>query len=487
MSALTGHEAEVVGAVPTGLFIGGSWRDTEGSIDVEDPSTEETIATVADASPADGQDALAAAVAAQEGWAATEPRQRGEILRRAWELITAQADDLALLMTLENGKALKDARAEVAYGAEFFRWFSEEAVRISGRWSVAPAGDTRLLTMRQPVGPCLFITPWNFPLAMGTRKVGPAIAAGCTMVVKPARSTPLTMLRLAEILVEAGLPDGVLNVITTSSTGKVVEPLVRDGRLRKLSFTGSTEVGRSLVEQSAEQLLRVSMELGGNAPFVVFEDADVEAALDGAMVAKMRNGGEACTAANRFLVHESIADAFAAGLAERMGGLKVGRGSEDGADAGPLVDAPTLEKVTELVDDAAGRGAGVRTGGRRLGERGYFYAPTVLDQVPVDARILQEEVFGPVAPIVTFATDDEAVTAANDTPFGLVSYVYTNDLTRAVRVCERLDTGMIGLNQGIVSNPAAPFGGVKHSGFGREGGPEGIDEYLETKYIGLKL
>jgi succinate-semialdehyde dehydrogenase/glutarate-semialdehyde dehydrogenase len=487
MPALTGHEAEVVDAVPTGLFIGGSWRDTEGGIDVEDPSTEETIATVADAGPADGQDALAAAVAAQEDWAATEPRQRGEILRRAWELITAQADDLALLMTLENGKALKDARAEVTYGAEFFRWFSEEAVRISGRWSVAPAGDTRLLTMRQPVGPCLFITPWNFPLAMGTRKIGPAIAAGCTMVVKPARSTPLTMLRLAEILVEAGLPDGVLNVITTSSTGKVVEPLVRDGRLRKLSFTGSTEVGRSLVEQSAEQLLRVSMELGGNAPFVVFEDADVSAALDGAMVAKMRNGGEACTAANRFLVHEAIAEAFAAGLAERMGGLTVGRGSEDGVDVGPLVDAPTLEKVTELVDDAAGRGAAVRTGGKRLGERGYFYAPTVLDQVPVDARILQEEVFGPVAPIATFATDDEAVAAANDTPFGLVSYVYTNDLTRAVRVCERLDTGMIGLNQGIVSNPAAPFGGVKHSGFGREGGPEGIDEYLETKYVGLKL
>jgi succinate-semialdehyde dehydrogenase / glutarate-semialdehyde dehydrogenase len=487
MASLTGHEAEVVGAVPTWLFIGGSWRETDGGIDVEDPATEEVIATVADGSPQDGADALAAAVAAQEGWAATEPRQRGEILRRAFELITEQADDLALLMTLENGKALKDAKAEVTYGAEFFRWFSEEAVRISGRWSVAPSGDTRLLTMRQPVGPCLFITPWNFPLAMGTRKIGPAIAAGCTMVVKPARSTPLTMLRLAEILSEAGLPDGVLNVITTSSTGKVVEPLIRDSRLRKLSFTGSTEVGRSLVEQSAEQLLRVSMELGGNAPFVVFEDADVEAALDGAMVAKMRNGGEACTAANRFLVHESVAADFAAGLAERMGALKVGRGSEDGVDVGPLVDAPTLDKVGELVDDATGRGAAVRTGGRRLGDRGYFYAPTVLDQVPVDARILQEEVFGPVAPVTTFASDDEAVAAANDTPFGLVSYVFTNDLTRAIRICERLETGMIGLNQGIVSNPAAPFGGVKHSGFGREGGPEGIDEYLETKYVGLKL
>ncbi|QYG93269.1 NAD-dependent succinate-semialdehyde dehydrogenase [Iamia sp. SCSIO 61187] len=487
MAALTGHEAEVVDAVPTGLLIGGSWRSTDATIDVEDPSTEAVIATVADATAADGDAALAAAVAAQGDWAATGPRERGEILRRAWELITAQADDLALLMTLENGKALKDARAEVTYGAEFFRWFSEEAVRISGRWSVAPAGDTRLLTMRQPVGPCLFITPWNFPLAMGTRKIGPAIAAGCTMVVKPARSTPLTMLRLAEILAEAGLPDGVLNVITTTSTGEVVEPLIRDSRLRKLSFTGSTEVGRSLVEQSAEQLLRVSMELGGNAPFVVFADADVEAAVDGAMIAKMRNGGEACTAANRFLVHESIAEAFTAALSERMGALTVGRGSEDGVDVGPLVDRPTLDKVSELVGDATDRGAAVRTGGRRVGEQGYFYAPTVLAEVPVDARILQEEVFGPVAPVTTFSTDDEAVAAANDTPFGLVAYVYTNDLGRAVSVCERLETGMVGLNQGIVSNPAAPFGGVKHSGFGREGGPEGIDEYLETKYIGIKL
>lgn len=487
MAALTGHEAEVVGAVPTGLFIGGSWRSTADQIEVEDPSTEEVIATVADATPADGDAALAAAVAAQEGWAATGPRERGEVLRTAFELITAQADDLALLMTLENGKALKDAKAEVTYGAEFFRWFSEEAVRISGRWSVAPAGDTRLLTMRQPVGPCLFVTPWNFPLAMGTRKIGPAIAAGCTMVVKPARSTPLTMLRLAELLTEAGLPDGVLNVITTSSTGDVVEPLIRDPRLRKLSFTGSTSVGQSLVEQSAEQLLRVSMELGGNAPFVVFEDADVDAALDGAMVAKMRNGGEACTAANRFLVHESIAGRFADGLAERMGALTVGRGSEDGVDVGPLVDQPTLDKVTELVDDATGKGAEVRTGGRRIGDRGYFYAPTVLAEVPAAAQILRDEVFGPVAPITTFATDDEAVTMANDTQYGLVAYVYTDDLSRAIRVCERLETGMIGLNQGIVSNPAAPFGGVKHSGFGREGGPEGIDEYLETKYIGLKL
>jgi len=489
MSALTGHEAEVVGAVPTNLFVGGEWRPGSGGgeIEVEDPSTGETIARVADATPADGDAALAAAVAAQADWAATSPRDRGEILRKAFEIITERADDIALLMTLENGKALKDAKAEVTYGAEFFRWFSEEAVRISGRWSTAPNGATRLLTMRQPVGPCLFITPWNFPLAMGTRKIGPAIAAGCTMVVKPARSTPLTMLVLADILTEAGLPDGVLNVVTTSTTGKVIEPLIRDPRLRKLSFTGSTEVGRSLVEQSAEQLLRVSMELGGNAPFVVFGDADVEKAVDGAMVAKMRNGGEACTAANRFLVHESIAADFEAEMASRMEALTVGRGSDDGVDVGPLVDADTLDKVSELVDDAVERGAAVRTGGKRVGDRGYFYAPTVLGSVPDDARLLREEIFGPVAPITTFATDDEAVAGANATEFGLVSYVYTNDLTRALTVCERLETGMVGLNQGIVSNPAAPFGGVKHSGFGREGGAEGIDEYLETKYVGIAL
>ncbi|HYI63227.1 MAG TPA: NAD-dependent succinate-semialdehyde dehydrogenase [Acidimicrobiales bacterium] len=489
MAALAGHEAEVVAAVPQGLFVGGEWRAGAdgGHIEVDDPSTGEVIASVADATPADGDAALAAAVAAQGEWGRTPPRDRGEVLRRAFELITERADDLALLMTLENGKALTDARAEVTYGAEFFRWFSEEAVRIAGRWSTAPNGATRLLTMRQPVGPCLFITPWNFPLAMGTRKIGPAIAAGCTMVVKPARSTPLTMLALAGILAEAGLPDGVLNVVTTSRTGDVVEPLVRDPRLRKLSFTGSTEVGRRLVEQSAEQLLRVSMELGGNAPFVVFGDAEVSAAVDGALVAKMRNGGEACTAANRFLVHESVAEEFSAELARRMGALTVGRGSDEGVDVGPLVDAETRDKVAELVGDAVDRGARVRTGGETVGERGWFYAPTVLDRVPGDARLLQEEIFGPVAPITTFATDDEAVAAANDTPFGLVSYVYTRDLTRALRVSEALETGMVGLNQGIVSNPAAPFGGVKHSGFGREGGAEGIDEYLETKYVGIAL
>ena len=488
-SPLTGHEAEVVEATPSGLFIGGEWRPsaTGAEIDVEDPSTAEVIARVADATETDGEAALSAAVASQDEWAATPPRDRGEILRSAFEAITERADDLALLMTLENGKALADSRAEIVYGAEFFRWFSEEAVRIAGRYSTAPNGATRLLTMRQPVGPCLFVTPWNFPLAMGTRKIGPAIAAGCTMVVKPARSTPLTMLVLAEILTEAGLPDGVLNVITTSTTGAVVEPLIRDRRLRKLSFTGSTEVGRSLVEQSAEQLLRVSMELGGNAPFLVFEDADVSAAVDGAMVAKMRNGGEACTAANRFHVHESVAEEFTKALAARMGDLRVGRGSDEGTDVGPLVDADTLDKVAGLVDDARDKGAEVLTGGERVGEQGYFYAPTVLGSVPDGARLLDEEVFGPVAPVTSFSSDDEAVAMANDTPFGLVSYLYTRDLTRALTICERLETGMIGLNQGIVSNPAAPFGGIKHSGFGREGGPEGIDEYLETKYVGIAL
>ncbi len=390
-------------------------------------------------------------------------------------------------MTLENGKALKDSKAEITYGAEFFRWFSEEAVRISGRYSVAPGGGSRLLTMRQPVGPCLFVTPWNFPLAMGTRKIGPAIAAGCTMVVKPARATPLSMLVLAQILTEAGLPDGVLNVITTSTTGKVIEPLIRDPRLRKLSFTGSTEVGRSLVEQSAEQLLRVSMELGGNAPFVVFGDADLEAAVDGAMVAKMRNGGEACTSANRFLVHESVAADFSARLTERMEGLTVGRGTDDGVDVGPLVDADTRDKVSELVGDAVDQGAEVLTGGEAVGDQGYFYAPTVLGSVPDGARLLKEEIFGPVAPITTFASDEEAVAGANDTEFGLVAYVYTSDLDRAFTVCESLESGMVGLNTGLVSNPAAPFGGVKHSGFGREGGAEGIDEYLSTKYVGISL
>jgi succinate-semialdehyde dehydrogenase / glutarate-semialdehyde dehydrogenase len=488
-ASLSGREATVVGEVGKGLFIGGQWRPAENGavFGVEDPATTETIAEVADASVADGRSALDAACAVQADWAATPPRDRGEILRRAFELITARADDLALLMTLEMGKTVRESRAEIAYAAEFFRWFSEEAVRISGRWSVAPNGATRLLTMKQPVGPSLFITPWNFPLAMGTRKIGPAIAAGCTMVVKPAGQTPLSMLALAGIMAEAGLPSGVLNVITTHSTGKVMEPLIRDPRLRKLSFTGSTEVGRRLVEQSATQLLRVSMELGGNAPFLVFGDADLDAAVEGAMLAKMRNMGEACTAANRFIVHSSVADEFAHRLAERMSGLVVGRGTQDGVDVGPLVDSPSRDKVSELVADAVGHGATVLTGGDPVGDKGYFYAPTVLSGVGAGSRLLQEEIFGPVAPVTAFDTVEEALGMANDTPFGLVAYVFTRDLSRALRVAEGLDTGMVGLNQGIVSNPAAPFGGVKHSGFGREGGAEGIEEYLETKYVGIAL
>ncbi len=442
---------------------------------------------MADASVADGKAALDAAVAAQADWAATPPRDRGEILRKAFEIITERADELALLMTLEMGKPIKEAKAEIAYGSEFFRWFSEEAVRIAGRYSVAPNGATRLLTLKQPVGPCLMITPWNFPLAMGTRKIGPAIAAGCTMVVKPAALTPLSMLRLGDILTEAGLPDGVLNIVTTKSTGEVMEPLIRDPRLRKLTFTGSTEVGRSLVEQSAEGLLRVSMELGGNAPFLVFDDADIDKAVDGAMLAKMRNIGEACTAANRFIVHESVAEEFGTKLTAKMQALSVGRGTEDGIDVGPLVEAKQRDKVAELVDDAVGKGATVLTGGSAPDGDGYYYSPTVLSDVPLGARLAKEEIFGPVAPIFTFTEEADALRMANDTEYGLVAYAFTSDFSRAVRVYEGLETGMVGINQGIVSNPAAPFGGVKASGFGREGGAEGIEEYLETKYVGLAL
>jgi succinate-semialdehyde dehydrogenase/glutarate-semialdehyde dehydrogenase len=388
-------------------------------------------------------------------------------------------------MTLEMGKPLSEAQGEITYAAEFFRWFAEEAVRIEGRYSLNPAGGNRMLVSKQPVGPCLLITPWNFPMAMGTRKIGPAVAAGCTMVVKPAKQTPLSTFALVDILTEAGLPPGVLNVITSSSSGSVMEPLIRDPRARKLSFTGSTEVGRVLVEQSAEQLLRVSMELGGNAPFLVFEDADLDAAVDGAMLAKMRNGGEACTAANRFYIHESVATEFAQKFAERMAALKVGPGTEPGVEVGPLIDSNQRDKVAELVDSAVNQGANALAGGSPRDGRGYFYDPTVLTDVAPDARLLHEEIFGPVAPVVPFATDDEAITAANDTEYGLVGYLYTRDIGRALRVGDALDTGMLGLNQGIVSNAAAPFGGVKASGFGREGGREGIEEYLETRYMAI--
>ncbi len=488
-NSLAANEQDVLRAVPTDLFVAGAWRGAAagGRFAVEDPSTQQPLIEIADATAEDALAALGAAAEVQAEWAAWAPRERGEILRRAYEAIVARGDELALLMTLEMGKALAESKAEIAYAAEFFRWFSEEAVRIHGRYMVNTTGKGRILTMRQPVGPCVFVTPWNFPTAMGTRKIAPAIAAGCTMVVKPAQQTPLSMLALAQILEQAGLPGGVLNVITSRRSGEVIEPLLRDERTRKLSFTGSTEVGRSLIEQSSQQILRVSMELGGNAPFLVFADADLDAAVEGAVTAKMRNVGEACTAANRFHVQEPIAEEFSARLAERLGALRVGRGSEPGTDVGPLIDDKQRGKVAELVGDAVARGAKVLVGGEVLDGPGYFYAPTVLADVPPGARVLAEEVFGPVAPVATFATEEQALAAANRTEYGLVAYLYTRDLERALRMAERIETGMVGLNQGIVSNPAAPFGGVKQSGYGREGGFEGIEEYLETKYVALQL
>lgn len=474
---------------PTQLYIGGRWRDaSEGAtFAVSDPATGKTLVEVADASVADGTAALDAAVAAQADWAATDPRVRSEILRSAFELLTERAETFAMLMTLEMGKNLDGSRGEVTYGAEFFRWFAEEAVRIHGRYAVAPSGGTRLMTMKQPVGPVFAITPWNFPLAMGTRKIAPAIAAGCTTVLKPAHETPLTMLALARVLEEAGLPAGVLNIVPTSSSGELSEPIIRDPRLRKLTFTGSTAVGKALVEQSSHQLLRTSMELGGNAPFIVFEDADLERAVEGAMLAKMRNIGEACTAANRFIVHESIAADFAAALADRMGALTMGKGTTKGVDVGPLITEKARAGVAELVDDALAQGARALTGGEVPSGKGWFYPPTVLSDVPAGARLLSEEIFGPVAPITTFSTEEEAIAMANSTEYGLVAYVFTEHTTRTIRVAEALEFGMVGINQGVVSNPSAPFGGVKQSGFGREGGFEGIEEYLETKYVGLAL
>ena len=482
------EEQRILDEVPKQLYIAGEWRDGEkGTLSVEDPSTGESLTEVADASEADAKAALDAAVAAGPEWAQHPPRERGEILRRAFEAIIARADELALLMTLEMGKPLKESKAEITYGAEFLRWFSEEAVRIEGRYGTAPNGQGRLLTMQQPVGPCLLITPWNFPLAMGTRKIGPAIAAGCTMVVKPAQQTPLSMLMLVKTLEDAGLPKGVLNLITASSSSATMGPLIADDRLRKLSFTGSTEVGRALMEQASKNLLRLSMELGGNAPFIVFDDADVDDAVSGAMIAKMRNIGEACTAANRFHVAAPVADEFATKLAERLGAMKVGRGTEDDVEVGPLIDDTQRSKVADLVEDALGKGARALVGGHTRDGAGYFYDPTVLADVPEDANLLKEEIFGPVAPVRGFTDEDEAIAAANDTEFGLVAYVYTSNVKRALRVAERLETGMVGLNQGIVSNPAAPFGGIKQSGFGREGGAEGIKEYLETKYVAVNL
>ena len=478
-------ETELLAKVPTKLFIGGEWVDsTSGrAIDVHDPATGSVLLTIADASPADGISALDAAVAVAESWAATAPRVRGELLRAAWELLMERADEFALLMTLEMGKPLAEARGEVNYGGEFLRWFSEEAPRIAGRYGSNPEGTGRMIVTQRPVGPSFFITPWNFPLAMATRKIAPALAAGCTVVIKPAELTPLTTLHFARLLEEAGLPAGVVNVLTTSTSGAVSEPIIRDRRLRKLSFTGSTEVGRKLLVQASENVLRTSMELGGNAPFLVFEDADLDKAVDGAILAKFRNIGQACTAANRFLVHQSVAEEFARRVTERVTAMKVGRGTEEGVAIGPLINADAVLKASMLVGNAVSRGARVLAGGSAIEGPGTFYEPTVVTGVVPGSDILREEIFGPVLAIATFTDEADAVRQANATEFGLVSYAYTRDLARGQRLIESLETGMMGLNVGVVSNAAAPFGGVKQSGLGREGGPEGIHEYLETKYV----
>ncbi|MHC9294919.1 NAD-dependent succinate-semialdehyde dehydrogenase [Mycobacterium sp. LTG2003] len=479
------HIEDLISSVPTGLWIGGEEREASSTFNVLDPSDDQVITAVADATAEDAVAALDAACAVQAEWAATAPRERGEILRSVFEKIKERADDIAALMTLEMGKVLPESKGEVAYGGEFFRWFAEEAVRIGGRYTPAPAGTGRIIVTKQAVGPCYAITPWNFPLAMGTRKMGPAFAAGCTMIVKPAQETPLTMLLLAKLMDEAGLPKGVLSVLPTSNPREVTGALIDDGRLRKLTFTGSTGVGKALVKQSADKLLRTSMELGGNAPFIVFDDADVDAAVDGAILAKMRNGGEACTAANRFHVANSVREEFTEKLVKRMSEFTLGKGIEPSSTLGPLINSKQVATVTELVSDAVSRGATVAVGGVAPGGPGNFYPATVLADVPADARILKEEVFGPVAPITGFDTEDEGVAAANNTEYGLAAYVYTRSLDRALRVAEAIESGMVGINRGVISDPAAPFGGIKESGFGREGGTEGIEEYLDTKYIAL--
>ena len=478
------RETALLAHVPDGLFIGGQWRAAEGgaTLPVFDPATGERLLTIADASVADGAAAMDAAVEAFPSWAQTPARERAELLRRAFDLLQERKEDIALLMTLEMGKPLAEARGEVAYGGEFLRWFSEEAVRASGRYGANPEGTGRMIVTQHPVGPCYLITPWNFPLAMATRKIAPALAAGCTVVVKPAELTPLTTLFFVKLLQDAGLPDGVVNVITTSSSGAVSEPIIRDPRLRKLSFTGSTPVGQKLLEQAAQGVLRTSMELGGNAPFVVFDDADLDKAVDGAMLAKFRNIGQACTAANRFIVHRSVADEFARRVTERVQGMRIGRGTEEGVAIGPLIDDRAVEKARSLVADAVDRGAQVRTGGSPVTGPGTFFEPTVVTEVAAGSDILREEIFGPVLAIVPFDDEDDAVRLANDTEYGLVSYVFTENLARGQRMIERLETGMMGLNVGVVSNAAAPFGGWKMSGLGREGGAEGIHEYLQTKY-----
>lgn len=473
--------------LPGDLWIGGAWRPGASGkrIDVFDPSTGDAIATIADASIEDALDAVSAAHAAAPAWAATAPRQRGEILRRCFELMIARRDMLAELISLENGKSLADAKGEVTYAAEFFRWFSEEAVRLNGDIYSAPSGANKIVVQHQPIGVAVLITPWNFPAAMATRKIAPALAAGCTCVLKPATETPLTAYVLADLYRQAGVPDGVVNVITTSRSGATVSAMLHDPRVRKLSFTGSTEVGRKLLHEAADNVISCSMELGGNAPFIVFDDANLEAALDGAMVAKMRNGGEACTAANRFYVQNGIAKAFSKGLADRMAALKVGAGYDPATQCGPLINKDAVERIGGLVDEAVAGGAAVLAGGKPDDRPGFYFAPTVLSDVKADARITREEIFGPVVAISTFDGEDDVIATANDTEYGLIAYVYTGDLARGLRVSERLESGMVGLNRGLVSDPAAPFGGVKQSGLGREGAHHGIMEFCETKYIAV--
>jgi len=477
--------AKLLSSVPTGLWIGGEEREASSTFDVLNPATDEVLISIANATPRDGIAALDAAAAVQGEWAATPPRERGEILRSVFEAITARAEEFATLMTLEMGKVLSESMGEVKYGSEFFRWFAEEAVRIGGRYTRSPAGTGRIIVTKSAVGPCLAITPWNFPLAMGTRKIGPAMAAGCTMIIKPAQETPLTMLLLAKLMDEAGLPKGVLSILPTSKPGDLTTALIDDGRLRKLTFTGSTGVGKALAKQSADKLLRLSMELGGNAPFIVFDDADVDAAVDGALLAKMRNGGEACTASNRFHVANAVRAEFTEKLVKRMSEFKLGNGLDASSTLGPLINAKQVATVEDLVSDAVAKGATVAVGGVAPDGPGHFYPATVLDEVPADARIFKEEVFGPVAPVIGFDTEEEGIAAANDTEYGLAAYIYTQSLDRALRAAEAIEAGMVGVNRGVISDPAAPFGGVKESGFGREGGTEGIEEYLDTKYIAL--
>ncbi|CAN5319537.1 NAD-dependent succinate-semialdehyde dehydrogenase [soil metagenome] len=483
-------EQAVLAAVPQGLLLGGTWRPASGGarFDVVDPSSGEPIAAVADGTLDDARAAIEIADATQAAWAATAPRVRGEVLRKAYELMIERLEPLALLMTLEMGKPLAESRSEVAYAADFFRWFSEEAVRMTGTWSTAPDGQSRLWTMKQPVGPCLLVTPWNFPLAMGTRKLGPALAAGCTAIVKPAKQTPLSMLALGGILMEAGLPQGVLTILPTTNSSGVVAQLMKDPRLRKLSFTGSTEVGQALVRQSADRMLRLSMELGGNGPFIVFADADLDRAADEAMRAKLRNNGEACTAANRFYVEESVRAEFVARLHSRFAAISVGRGTDASNGLGPLIDQAAVDKVTELVGAATAAGATIDYAGDiPAASGGYYYPPTIVDGVPADSRLVTEEIFGPVAPVVGFETEEQVLGWVNGSDYGLASYLFTADLARALRMAERIEAGMIGLNRGVLSNVAAPFGGIKLSGYGREGGDEGLDEYLETKYVAVDV